>query len=145
MSPPGSAGGGTDHKVERCDSDSVFPDGQHSAQPHAARADGHASQDCSVHLNINVNAKAVSNNSSTGKSSGVSSVDGVHRVTHHQDGAAVQFGRAGSDGGNKSGGDDAGDNNRQTEDDGSFSIRQKLHSLVDDVFAFVYNTVSEHV
>lgn len=127
LSPPGSSGA-ADPKGEKCESDSVFAERcTHTQQP---LAEGRT-KDCSVHLNINVNGKAVSNNSSTGKSSGVSSLDGLDRVANHQ------AGRAGSDGGNKSGGDGSGDNGQQTEDDGSFLIRQKLHSLVNDVFSFV--------
>lgn len=151
LSPPGS-NGAAHHSGEsrgklspeaamRCDSESMLPGVEHSPCPRQPQADNRMNADCSGHFNINLNVKAVSNNSSTGKSSGVSSIDGLERIVPNHDSSAadaVKVLRAGGDREQTNGGGDmSGDNGRQTEDDGSFSIRQKLHSLVDDVFAFV--------
>jgi hypothetical protein len=147
LSPPGSMGA-ADHSGEckgnlsppaRCDSESMFGAVEHRACARQLQADSCVNAECSVHLNINVNVKAVSNNSSTGKSSGVSSLDGVvpQQDSNAADASALKFCGGQGDGSQKSkGGDVSGDNGRQIEDDGSYSIRQKLHSLVDDVFAF---------
>jgi hypothetical protein len=86
---------------------------------------GESSIDCNVHV------KTVSN-SSTGKSSGVSSLDGLERIVPRQESAGdlMKLRKIERD---EDGQNDAG---QRQDVDGSFvGIRRKLHSLVDDVFS----------
>lgn len=150
LSPPGSSGGGDQNRntkgklspSARCDSDSVFP-ALEQGSCHRQQQSESGNADCSVHVNVNVNAKSVSNNSSTGKSSGVSSIDGLDRLVARHDRSAADasvlaYSRSQCDGVVKcEDGDISIDDAQKSADDGSYSIRQKLHSLVDDVFAVV--------